>query len=478
MVLRIKRPAQLVRVSAMARMAARLLMVAAVMCSILCPPAARAAEHTEVLEIVSIYGDELKRPRTIYFLPPGGAVLFKCEIPSSLNRAPWWKDVEGDYKGKLFAVRYEDLPKPPAIAVMPGRPMAPRLAPRLPGSLMEIKLYDGPPELVDPRVWIFKAAAKTLVKAESMPAVQLWRPEREIQATLLYRPAAGGKIAPDPGLLERFNQLKTGDPIEVDLEWKGDVATLTNVGPYHAPMVAEFVRVGQVQADKKIYPAGIFLIDGKNVTLAMPPNSLDLRPDQTALIAAFKLLKPGDMVRVSANNDPALRMLRRIEPHITQIPKTNGTLIKTPNMSFQFYLASDGVHDVNLTLTLRSHRPQNEVLNEGWDALQKDQTTDYLLKLNAQQHRELYKIMRPSNADLVTVIGRDEMEKLNGLYADYFRAIEPADCDRTAQVLRKALELVSQKAKVLCAAKYQTLRRSLTPEQIRTLTESAPKSAG
>src|SRR5437899_961835 len=112
------------------------------------------------------------------------------------------------------------------------------------------------------------------------------------------RTVPGGKPAPDPVLIERLKNIKTGDVVEAELTAgpARNTFTLVDVDIFREPQVGEFVKLDTIKEGTRSVPAIVLNVLDEPQTIALPTGTA-LRPTDAAAVSLARRLKPGTYVR-------------------------------------------------------------------------------------------------------------------------------------------------------------------------------------
>src|SRR5258706_4415483 len=303
------------------------------------PKAPETAQHTVKLVMTMSEG---ANAQYIYVSPPEGGASVKLLV-------------SGDAKKKyssLFTLRGELI----NVTVKAGGQAT--------DMVTAIDKFDGPREMKSPKAYVFEGTSEQKVGLQQMTVAKLTRFGQTKEAAIPNRPVPGGKPAPDPVLVERLKNLKTGDVVEVELTAgpARGTFTLIDVDTFREPQVGEFVKLDTIKEGTKSIPAIVLNVTDEPQTIALPASG-SARPNDAAAVALAPKPRAGTYVRFTARDDGAHSTLRDLRVDGSMEASYSGRYeFVSTFIRIQYYIYGA---DVEVYFYPRAGRPDDQLIEKG-----------------------------------------------------------------------------------------------------------------
>jgi hypothetical protein len=393
----------------------------------------------------------------IFVTPPEGGAAIKLLLTG---------DARNKYSS-LFMLRGELID----ITVKPGGQAT--------DMVTAVSKFSGPRELKSPKAFVFEGLAEQKVGQQMLSVVKLSRFGETKEAVIPNRPIGGGKAAPDPVLLERLKNVKTGDVVEVDLAPGAarGTFTLVDVDTFREPQVGEFVKLDTLKENGKSLPAIVLNVNDDPQTIALPSGS-PLRPTDAAAVAMARKLKPGNYVRFTAREDGGHSTLRDL--------RIDGSMEPTYNNRYEFVSTFIRIQyytygaDIDVYYYPRAGRPDDQIIEKGLRQALYSSSEAGRLGLTGDQVQQFKKILetRLEGVDSDDLMAREKMRWVKA-YKAWNSARDETERAGIEQQMAFAAQDVAGRWRKDIEGKFTILKSLLDTkqlEEVRKLGKKAPSS--
>ncbi|MDB5319888.1 MAG: hypothetical protein JWN40_1519 [Phycisphaerales bacterium] len=437
----------------------RLIAVTLILITVASQTRLRAADAPETVQrtvkLISTMSEGVNA-QYIYVAPPEGGASVKLLV-------------SGDAKKKyasLFTLRGELI----NVTVKAGGQAT--------DMVTAIDKFDGPREMKSPKAHIFEGTDEKKVGLQTMTVAKLTRFGQTKEAAIPNRPVPGGKPAPDPVLIERLKNIKTGDVVEVELtpgSARGSF-TLVDVDTFREPQVGEFVKLDTIKEGTRSIPAIVLTVLDEPQTIALPASS-SARPNDAAAVALARKLRPGNYVRFTARDDAGHTTLRDL--------RIDGSMEPTYRGQYEFVSTFIRVHyyvygaDIEVYFYPRAGRPDDQLIEKGLRYALSNSSDANRVGLKPDQVDQFKKILeaRLEAGDSDDLMVREKM-KWSKAYKAWNAARDDAERAKIEEQMAFAAQDISGHWRKDIESKFTILKTLLDTTQLEEVRKLGKKSPG
>jgi hypothetical protein len=341
-----------------------------------------------------------------------------------------------------------------------------------------IDRFDGPREMKSPKAHVFEGTEEKKVGLQTMTVAKLSRFGQTKEAAVPNRPVPGGKPAPDPVLMERLKNIKTGDVVEVELapgSARGSF-TLVDVDTFREPQVGEFVKLDTIKEGTKSIPAVVLNVGDEPQTIALPAGG-SARPNDAAAVALARRLKAGTYVRFTAREDGAHRTLRELRVDGAMEASYGGRYeFMSTFIRIQFYVYGA---EVDVYFYPRAGRPDDQLIERGLRYAVYNRSDAARVGLKPDQIDQFKKILetRLESGDADESMVREKMQWAKA-YKAWNNARDDAERARVEEQMAFAAQDVAGRWRKDVEGKFTILKSLLDSAQLEEVRKLGKKSPG
>jgi hypothetical protein len=338
-----------------------------------------------------------------------------------------------------------------------------------------IEKFDGPREMKFPKAYIFEGTSEQKVGQQMMTVAKFTRFNQTKEAAIPNRPVPGGKPAPDPVLIERLKNIKTGDVVEAELTAgpRGSF-TLVDVDIFREPQVGEFVKLDTIKEGTRSVPAMVLNVLDEPQTIALPSGTA-MRPTDAAAVSLARRLKSGTYVRFTARDDngrPTLRDLRvdgAMEGTYSGRYEFVSTFIR-----IQYYIYGA---DIDVYFYPRAGRPDDQIIEKGLRYALYNSSDARKVGLDPDKVDQFKKILetRLESNDSDDLMVREKMQWVKA-YKAWNNARDDTERARIEEQMAFAAQDMSGRWRKDIEGKFTILKSLLDPKQLEEVRKLGKKS--
>jgi hypothetical protein len=343
-----------------------------------------------------------------------------------------------------------------------------------------VEKFDGPREFKSPKAYVFDGTSEQKVGLQTMTVAKLTRLGQTKEAAIPNRPVPGaaGKTAPDPVLVERLKNIKTGDVVEVDLTAgpARNTLTLVDVDIFREPQVAEFVKLDTIKEGTRSIPAVVLNVLDEPRTFALPSGT-PLRPNDAATVAFARKLRPGNYVRFTARDDGGHSTLRDLRIDGSMEATYRGQYeFDSTFIRVQFYVYGA---DTDIYFYPRAGRPDDQLIEKGLRYALYNSADARRVGLDTDKVDQFKKILetRLESNDSDDLMVREKM-KWTKAYKAWNAARDDAERARIEEQMAFAAQDISGRWRKDIEGKFTILKSLLDAKQLEEVRKLGKKSPG